>query len=218
MSKIHTQQQGFTILELLVSTAVFATVLLLCSMAIIQVGRMYYKGIIANRTQNAARSVVEDASQAVQFGSMSGSNFYRSGPPTTYSGITVKSYCVGEVRYSYAPNTVALGTSSGRIPHVLWKDKPGVNAVCTPLNLTIANPGGVSGQEMLGDAMRVVQFVLTQDTSNLYSIKLTVAYGGSNDVFDNTSGSPNYNICASSSMGGQYCSVSIINTSAAKRL
>jgi len=218
MTKQHKNQQGFTILELLISTAVFSVVLLLCSTAIIQVGRMYYKGVIANRTQNASRNVVEDASQAVQLGSAAGSSFFDTGTQA-YGGITIRSYCLGEIRYSYAPATVALGTGGGsRIRHVLWKDKPGINAVCTPLNLTQANPGGVSGQEMLGDAMRVVQFLVNDETVNLYSIRLTVAYGGDNDVFSNSGGVPNYNVCASSSVGGQYCSVSIINTSAAKRL
>jgi len=217
MTRPRNNQQGFTILELLISTAVFSVVLLLCSTAIIQVGRMYYKGVIANRTQNASRNVVEDVSQAVQLGSAAGSSFFDTGTQN-YGGVTIRSYCLGEILYSYAPAGTALGTGAGRIRHVLWKDKPGINAVCTPLNLTQANPGGVSGQEMLGDAMRVVQFLVNDETINLYSIRLTVAYGGDNDVFKLMGGIPDYNICASSSAGGQYCSVSIINTSAAKRL
>src|SRR5665647_2275439 len=96
------QPKGFTIVELLIATAVFSVVLLLCATAIVQVGRMFYKGTIVNNTQTVSRSVINDISQAVQFGDGNDdASFYPAPGSATFSGVTVQSQCVGGVRYSY---------------------------------------------------------------------------------------------------------------------
>lgn len=60
-------QRGFTIIELMISTVVFSLVLLAASAAIIQIGKKYYKGITNARTQEVARSTVDEIAQSLQF-------------------------------------------------------------------------------------------------------------------------------------------------------
>jgi prepilin-type N-terminal cleavage/methylation domain-containing protein len=212
----ESRQNGFTILELMIATMVFSVVLLLCATAIVQVGRMYYKTTLLVRTTDTARAVIDDVSQAIQFGNSSSSFF---GSNLTGS---VKSYCLGSIRYTYAPASASLGknTAQGQTLHVLWKDRGG-NNTCAPLDLNLPNPSA-QGQELLGNDMRVSAFEVKQsknvdgtpNPAGLWTINITIAYGSTNDLFTDSSNK----VCINSIVGGQFCAVSTINTNAIKRL
>lgn len=206
--------KGFTIVELMIASAVFSVVLLLCATAIVQVGRMFYKGTIVNRTQTTTRNTTDDISQAIQFNSGSG-GFFRSGTQV-FSGVTVASYCFGNVRYSFAPPAYSLGLAVGQLPHILWKDRV-TGSACDPVDIT--NAGISGGQEMLGDDMRLVQFdpveiIVPPNPSGVWTVTVMVAYGATNDLFTDAS----FDTCVGSSLGGQFCSVSGITTNVIKRL
>ncbi len=217
-SRVKSQESksgGFTILELMIATMVFSVVLLLCATAIVQVGRMYYKTTLLVRTTDTARAVSDDVTQAIQFGNYSTSFF---GSDTTGP---IKSYCLGSIRYTYAPASASLGldTANGQMRHVLWKDRGG-NSACAPLDLSLANPS-VQGQELLGNDMRISLFEVKQsvnagvpDPNGLWTINITVAYGTTTDLFTD----PTNTVCVSNIVGGQFCAVSTINTNAIKRL
>jgi prepilin-type N-terminal cleavage/methylation domain-containing protein len=64
-------QKGFTIIELMISTVIFSLVLLGASAGIIQIGKKYSKGITYARTQEVARSTVDEIAQSLQFTSQS---------------------------------------------------------------------------------------------------------------------------------------------------
>lgn len=57
---------GFTLVELLVAMAFFSFMLLIISVGVIQVARIYQSGVAARRTQSAARAVVEDVTREVR--------------------------------------------------------------------------------------------------------------------------------------------------------
>ncbi len=199
--------RGFTIVELLISTVVFSAVLVLCATAIVQVGRMFYKGVTINRTQDATRQLADDVAQAIQFGVRSGSFFQ-----TASSGAN-RAYCLGEVRYTYRTD-LSLGTAGGhQSRHILWKDKLGVTEPCTAaINLDSVAPTG-DGQEMLGTNMRLPQFDITPSGKN-YLVTIRVAYGETTDLFiDNT-----FTSCIARDLGGQFCALSRITTNVVKRL
>jgi prepilin-type N-terminal cleavage/methylation domain-containing protein len=65
--KKRSQQKGFTIIELMISTVIFSLVLLAASAAIIQIGKKYSRGITYTRTQEVARSTVDEIAQSLQF-------------------------------------------------------------------------------------------------------------------------------------------------------
>jgi len=219
ISDLRSQKRsdGFTIVELMISTAVFSVVLLLLATVIVQVGRIFYKGVTINRTQQTTRKVDDDVVGAIQFGVSNSGSFQRTGGPTTYNGVTVNSVCLGEVRYSYVSD-MSLGSAATQADHVLWKDRVGGTAACTPLDLSVtAPPGSSNGQELLGDNMRLPTFTVTAPVSgsNIWVVSVTVAYGDTSNLF--VSGS-NYGQCIDTSSGGQYCAVSSITSNVSKRL
>jgi|GEM_PF-759510 len=71
MSAIKNKHQGFTIIELMISTVIFSLVLLGATAAIVQIGQKYSKGITYARTQEVARSTVDEIAQSLQFTSQS---------------------------------------------------------------------------------------------------------------------------------------------------
>jgi len=64
---LSTHQQGFTIIELMLATAVFSVVLLIATVAVITVTRSYVKGDVEAETQDAARSILTAVTQDIQF-------------------------------------------------------------------------------------------------------------------------------------------------------
>lgn len=211
--RAESRDGGFTIIELMISTAVFSVVLLLCAMAIVQVGQMFYKGVTINRTQDTARRTVDDIVQAIQFGVVSGS-FYQTSAPVLINGVTVNTLCLGEVRYSYVTDR-SLGSSSSQAKHVLWRDRISGSGTCTPQDLTLTTPSA-GGQEMVGDNMRVPILSVTAPTSpnTIWNVSVTIAYGDNSDIFTDST----YTKCVGSNVGGQFCAVSAINTNVVKRL
>lgn len=213
MNYPHSDENGFTIIELMIATAVFSVVLLLCATAIVQVGKMFNRGVLINRTQNVSRIVSDDISQSIQFGARSAS-FDVTAAPATFNDVVVQARCLGEVRYSY---TLArsLGSGANQSKHVLWKDHITSGGTCSVLDITAATPAGSpDGMELLGANMRIAELSVTNN-SGLWKIKTVVSYGEEDDMF--VSGS-NFTQCESFSRGGQFCVVSTINTNAVKRL
>src|SRR5688572_1794031 len=89
-------ERGFTILELLVATIVFSVVLLLVTAGIMQITRVYYKGVTETNTQNTARTIVDTISQAIQF---SGGDVTVTNPAAVPG--TDYAFCVGNEQFSY---------------------------------------------------------------------------------------------------------------------
>ncbi len=217
-----TAQQGFTIVELMVATAVFSMVMLVCSFAIVQVGRMYYKGVVTNRTQDAARTVLEDVAQTVQFGANHrnvGVQGYTNAQGQT---VTVHALCLGQTRYSYVTDR-AMGALGDQARRVLWKNSIGEGESCTPANLAASTPPD-SGEALLGDTMRLPVFDANdEDGDGVWTITVRVSFGDTADLFENNGeeladGDGTFAVCRGVNAGGQFCAVSNLSTSVVKRL
>ncbi len=228
-SKTRTKQDGFTIVELMVATAVFSVVILVCSLAIIHVGRMYYKGMIVNRTQDAARLIADDLTRAIQFGSTSSEVTFRKGEDFALHGgtpqVRVKTLCLGAVRYTFAESSRAQQSNTytaEKVPYALWRDAPGSTVSCSALSIwdPTGNPGGTDGKSMLGENMRVTELdAEDHDGDGVWNIKVAVSYGDSDDLFEvDEHGHANYNVCKGVNASGQFCAVSQIETTVIKRL
>lgn len=167
-------QRGFTIVELMISTVIFSLILLGASAAIVQIGKKYSKGITYARTQEVARSTVDEIAQSLQFTSQSirVPNYPEvvagSGPAAEYNiynliyasqlgsnpTVTVDTpgssvadtfyFCVGAKRYSYVLNKQVQSSNS----HALWVDEPiagCANATTMgPADMTQADPSNPS--------------------------------------------------------------------------
>jgi prepilin-type N-terminal cleavage/methylation domain-containing protein len=189
-------RNGFTIIELLIATVVFSVVLLVVTTGIVQFGKIYYKGVIQSRTQERARSIIEDISQNLQF---SGSEI--SGTKGTNGGY----YCVGGRRFTFQFNVQQSATQ-----RVLIADNTSCSASFTPPS-TWTWP---TGQELAGDKMQLLDLDITKSTggADLYTITVRLAYGSSSDM----TGTPK--TCNAIKLGGQFCAVSELKTTVSRRL
>lgn len=212
------KENGFTIVELMIATAVFSIVLMLCAYAIIHVGRMYYRGVITNRTQDTSRKVVDDISRAIQFSSFTDvQNSTNDFPDAT----GVQALCLGGVRYTYSTQHYLGENTSESLQHVLWKDRIPEGSDCEPLNLSLANPNdtpdvqdGTDGVELLGDNMRVPRIEITEDDA-VWTVAVRIVHGDDEGLFEDGN---NFGICKGGTATGQFCAVSELTTSVTKRL
>ena len=215
-------QSGFTVIELLIATAVFSVVLLLVAEGILSFNNVYYKGITQSNTQNAARSVLENISQAIQFSGGAVTS------PITANGSS-KGFCIGGQRYSYLlgqelVDSGTLGTDQAH--HVLVQDSPnggcgGTNAqdvASLPVNLT-AN----EGVELLSQHMRLAKLTVSQlSGTDLYQVEVRVAYGDNAFLY-----SPSGNAlgpvapdatCHADWAGAQFCATAELSTVVEQRI
>ena len=204
-------QQGFTILELMIATTVLAVILLMVTVMITGIGNLFYKGVTLSQTQDTTRAVADQLSQDIEL---------TRGAPTVPVGVvyvvggvnqTFYATCIGTVRYSYV-NNLEVGVD---IKHALWRDVlPSTG--CTPVDLTTdlvaSDPGGT---EMLGNSMRLTSLTITipGGGSKLYPIQLSVAYGAS-DLLTLTG----YTTTCNGNVGDRFCSTDQITTAALQRL
>lgn len=226
------KQDGFTLVELMIALSIISTILVMSTVLLMQIGRLYTKGVNQANLQNATRNVVNDISSAIQF---SGSTPVTCGGScnATYNSVPVSSICIHRVRYTFvlhrelgvdsAANSVA-GTSAGvNTPHVLWRDTMASEGSCPVLNITSSGLNGSGfptnsssdGYEMVPQHVRLTNFSLAENPSGsgVYEIKAWMAYGDSDLVIEN-SGKPS----CSGDRGTQFCAISILTTSAAKRI
>lgn len=207
--KKRSNQKGFTIVELMIATSVFSVVLLLCSYGLIQIGKLYYKGITSTRTQNTARSILDSISQDIEFAD--NNIVINNGTPTTMGMI-----CAGHHRYSYQINLQLNNTN-----HVLILDDLDCQASTLPKPLATF---GANDQEFLGRSMRLADLRVTGSDAAGYTVLVRVAYGD-NDLLIDSAGirgnqpgfDPGSATCASGA-GSQFCAVSTLSTFVKKRL
>lgn len=203
MKKPHTSSHsdGFTVVELLIATAVFSVVLLVCSIGLIQISRTFYKGITVTRTQEVARAVVDDVASSVEFSS---SNVVTLSPNNGSLG-----YCVGNTRYSYR---LYQKLPDSGTPHVFVADKP---AVCSGSAQDLQGSLTANSRELLSPSMRVSKFTITANSNRLYSINIKLA-SGDDDLLANY-GNANAT-CSGILAGTQFCATVELTTVVQKRV
>lgn len=203
MNKLPKNTQGFTIIELLIATSIFSVVLLLCTTGIIQVTNLYYKGITATRTQEAARNIIEEISRGIQ---------YSGGRIVTPVPGAISYFCIGSTRYSYVTDRKLVDTAptSDDAYHVLVTD---TNANCsTYLNIApLALPAG--SKELMTPDMRLISLTITNTPagSSLYIITVRVVSGKGANL------DSSHKQCDGGS-NNQFCAASELRTTVQKRI
>ena len=230
---LHKQQQGFTIIELMIALSVLSVLLLMSTVLLIQIGKMYSKGVNMSNVQNSSRNIINDLSSALEFGGTSpmfGEASYAPTLPTAGDPVTVKSICFDTRRYSYIvgeqlSTTPVYHPSDGSTPqtyHVLWQDTMQTNANCFPMDITRPDPGnppsGVatvdkSGRELVPVRSRLSTLNLQENPggSGIFTLDVGVIYGD-NDLLNGTG-----TLC-NNDAGQEYCASSILDTVVTRRL
>jgi prepilin-type N-terminal cleavage/methylation domain-containing protein len=155
MTKVN--QQGFTIIELIIASAVFSTILLISAAGIIVIGKIFYKGITANATQEVARSAIDDIKEDFE---LSGGYFVPLTPTGGYEG-----FCIGSHLYTYKINQKINADGTGHA--LVERDQPNCDASppASPDNFATSPPAiQAQWRELLGPNMRLGTFLLTPST------------------------------------------------------
>jgi prepilin-type N-terminal cleavage/methylation domain-containing protein len=209
-------EKGFTILELMVATMVFAVVLLLVTAGILQIARVYYKGVTEANTQNTARSIIDTIAQAIQF---SGGDV----TPTAASPTANVDYafCIGSRQFSYRLGWQvdnSFTTSTHQIWHGLVEQS---SADCNPQALSNQT---VNGRDLISKGMRLSNLSVQNISDNLYEIKVRVVYGDSDLLYspsaptDGAGDTKADAVCRPERAGTQFCAVSELSTIVVKRV
>ncbi len=226
--------KGFTIVELLIASAVFSVVLLVCAVGLLQIGRTYYKGITSSKTQEAARSIIEEVSKTIQFNGGNVGLMIHPGSDPSENPATPSYICIGDRRFAFVLNNQlissdTLGPNQSR--HVLAVDTSAcTGGVPQPLN----NSSLITdSRELVPPNMRLTKFEVTcvknestpdpSDclTDNLYKVTVRVVAGHQDVLVDNDNARPGPDLpgeCLPNSVGGQFCAVAELSTTVQKRV
>lgn len=189
----RSNQRGFTIIELLIATVIFSVILLVITGAIVQFNKIYYRGVVVNRTNDRARSIVEEIAKDIQMS--------RAGTVSA----SANTYCVGDRRYTYNLNTFTRSTPP--VQRALIVDTPAGG--CSP-----TAPLAADARELIGEDMRLQSFVLTSQPNGTVSISVHLTYGRQDADFTDATRTA----CRGIGFGGQFCAVSQITTTVTPRL
>ena len=213
--------KGFTIIELMIASVAFATLIILITVAVMQVARVYYKGINTGNTENVTRNIVQYASKSIQFSN----SVLVSTNNTSVAGSKIGWTCIGNQTYIYSEGSALSATSAS------WPNNVGLVYLTTnscPSSSTLSNLIN-RGQELLGLNMRLTNFQISNVSNRLYNINVEVAFGNASSLCDSSispiSGSggcnsniapnffPNSNIVCKAQIGDQYCAEATLSTS-----
>lgn len=210
-----TRQAGFTVLELMVATAVFTIVLLVLTAGVLHFSKDYFSSITRSNTQVVARSIIDDISKAIRFGQTAATI-------TTVSART-KQLCIDNVQYLYATGYEVASTSNlpqhqskyGLVKRITAPGCP------SPPDITSGGfsiTGGTNDHELLTKHMRVSDLQVQSLGNNTYRIRVRVAYG--DDDLLGVSGAPaNWaTISCRSGASSQFCAVSDLSTVVQQRV
>jgi|GEM_PF-769102 len=219
---------GFTIIELLVATTIFSIVLIVIVASFLQVGRMFYKGVSVNNTNEAARTLVDDIANDIR---LSKSSLYAD-PTADKNLMNVQYFCVGQHRYTFIFKTKVQGSDitatnlqAKNIQAGVIQDNTGGNC-----HQPSDDPPGTNATQILGPDMQLNNLTLTKSSSEtgVSGVRIhthIVFYGADNTVFDtsdttmkNTASDPGKAagasdaFCSGNSLSTQFCAVSDIDT------
>lgn len=204
MKNLRNNQKAFTIIELLIASTVFSMIILGACAAIIQMSRLYYKGIIVSRTQTAGRNLAESIAREIQFqGGTITQTTYEPSP-----GFKTKVIGIGDTRYKLALNK----RQSGEIKNAIVKYIE-YGAITSGPDL---NTGLDSNnyRNMLANNMQIVNLnvesVNGASAPGLYKVEVIITYGD-DDLLENPT-DPLSVTCKGNIAGSQWCSVVKYNT------
>ena len=224
MSSKH-QQAGFTLVELMVATVMFAVVLIIILASFLQVGRMYYKGISYSNTQEAARRVSGDLSNDVRFNSSNNYQYVGAivGGHQQVAGTNTYYFCVGQHRYVY---TLFEKVTAANISNPLAGIQQTThNSGCPPPTGDDAE-AGTDMRQLLGVDMQLnrLSFVCANDICNIGMH--IIFYGADSLVFTSPSDpglTPQQALrasdarCTGALVSSQFCAAVDLNTTVLAR-
>jgi hypothetical protein len=200
-------------------------VLLLITIGILQVARVYYKGITETNTQNAARNIIDTISQSIQF---SGGNVTTA--PGSVTPGTPFAFCIGNTLYSY---TLGYQVDDSPSPakyqtyHALVQSSVSGAACSSSTAAQNVRLSAVTGKELLGPHMRLANLMIRPIAGTAaYDIRVRVVYGDDDLLFSPANPAAPGNTaailpdakCKGVRAGTQFCAFADLSTVVQKRV
>lgn len=200
---IYSRSSGFTIVELMIATLVFSTILVAITVGVLHFSALYYRSVYMSEAQNTARNIADEVANAVKFGT--GSIDYITDTPNDGENVV---FCAGGYVFVTTLGQQYTGSNTG------FYMQPKSTSACNDPGLNNAT----NRQQLLSERMRVagIQFYQNDTQPNVYTLKITIAYGD-NDLLTATS-DPDGNVQCKSGAGSEYCAVSSLTTTIEKRI
>lgn len=224
-------ENGFTIVELMIALSVMSVILVLSTIMMIRIGSLYTKGVNMASLQNSTRTIMAELTSSIQFSGNLPTCIGASPDPACsksfIGGLNVAAYCIGTTRYSYVLNReLGIDTDgSPQVYHVLWRDTMKDLSGCQPLDLSASTvltdsksagvAGNSKGYDMVPTHMRLTKFSMAESPANsgVYAVDVWMAYGDS-DLVNTVGGKTTCN----GGTGSQFCAVSLLSTSVKNRI
>lgn len=225
-SRNTSASQGFTIVELMISTVIFSLIMVICLTGLVQISRAYYKGITLSRTQEAGRNIMDEISQTIQLSGSAVSSLppLLVGPNIPEGNLKNATgvFCAGNKKYSFAidrkvvnsPSTAEINESKKEIQNAMMRTEEKCTDSMEAEDLTATVTG--SQRSLLGENMRLTNFSVTPVVANdssavksngqLWQIDVSIAYGDQ-DLLDYTDDSGKNRVICRSGTGAEFCSI-----------
>ncbi len=207
----RSNSRGFTVVELMIATAVFGLVLLVIATGILQLTRLYYKGLTNTKVQSTTRTLVDTIAQSIQF---SGANVTAT-DPAAVAGSATWTFCIGNQQYAYKLGQQLVDSSPGanQSLHALTvRDLAG----CTSASPAPSMGVGAPGRELLAPGMRLAQLEVTAAGNSYYYVRAKVIFGDEDLI--NGPLTPGAQCKNNQRVGTQFCAVSDIAAGITKRV
>jgi hypothetical protein len=194
----------------MIASAVFSVILLVSLAGFTSIGRIFYKGVTINQTQNVTNQVLDDVTQNIQSA---------ASVSTLQTGNGYKYYCIGGTRYTinlkHQLDTSQPADYSVGGNFALVRDKmPGATACAAPCPTASGCPTGTlsfnNPVEMLGNHMRLMKLDVASANGQLYNVSVTVAFGD-DEAFSDVN-DPDKIACQGGEAAQAFCSVNRLST------
>lgn len=208
--------RGFTIIELVIATLVFTTVLIICMEAITRITNVYIKNTSVSKANEFAESFVLDITQQIKFGSVP---LYFVPP---LAGGNVAYLCLADSSYKITFAVADIDTATPSKPILKIPSASG----CSGYNLDSSYASGVN---IAPSRMRILKFKFNPVPGTaIYEIGIRASLGPADLL--KTSAKPNGLMvgdpvsdfadatCRSLVLGSSFCAIVELNTSASKRM
>ena len=208
--------RGFTIVEMMIATAVFAVILLIITAGVMAFSKQYMRGQTSSNLQFTARQVSAQVGQDIQFGN----GVDAAGPTQVITDLKyqVGCYRIGSNMYLYQIGSLVEGGNHALIL-VPNKSTSCSSVILGATTLKDALAAGGGAREMLSQGQRLLNFTISTG-SPTHSVAIGLA-SGANDLF-NPEITPTTTAWASlkckAGAGQEYCAVITLRTVAVERV
>lgn len=199
-TKPKKQQQGFTLVELMIASSVFVVILTISMNGFATMARFYQRGLYANRTQQTVRDVVAEIGATLQ-----GTGGDVDTGSVSAGGVTFNTICIDTVRYMYRTESynIASGEPSANVYEITGKYNSGQESDNVLISDTLQSKyscsapiNSGSARVLLDQGFRLINFSVKQPAdaalAPIYNITMNLVFSAGNNDSASTSPDSDY--------------------------